>query len=49
MGKLAGVLSIIAGALLGLYVGGWCMFVQPILQCCYAEIKIEPYDDSFFE
>lgn len=34
MKKLLGVLFIIAGITGGLYVGGWLMFVQPIIDAC---------------
>jgi len=36
MKKLLGVLLIIAGIGGGLYVGGWLMFVQPIISACNA-------------
>lgn len=36
MKKLFGVLFIIAGILGGLYVGGWLLFVQPIIDACKA-------------
>ena len=31
-----GFLTIIASILCGLYVGGWCMFIQPIIEACRA-------------
>lgn len=34
MKKLLGVLFIITGILGGLYVGGWLMFIQPIIDAC---------------
>lgn len=33
---IIGVILIIAGALGGLYVGGWRMFIQPIIEVCKA-------------
>ena len=36
MKKIIGKLLIIAGALGGLYIGGWCMFIQPIIDVCKA-------------
>lgn len=27
---------VIIGIILGLYVGGWIMFIKPIMSCCYA-------------
>lgn len=36
MNKLLGVLFIIAGIGGGLYVGGWLMFVTPIINACKA-------------
>ena len=34
MKKVLGVLFIIAGIVGGLYVGGWIMFIQPIISAC---------------
>ena len=34
--KIIGALLIIAGVVGGLYVGGWLMFVQPIMETCRA-------------
>ena len=34
MKKFIGVLLIIAGICGGLYVGGWMMFIQPIIAAC---------------
>ena len=34
MKKVLGVLFIIAGICGGLYVGGWLMFIQPIISAC---------------
>lgn len=31
-----GVLTIVLGIILALYVGGWLMFIQPILACAIA-------------
>jgi len=36
MRKLLGMLFVIAGIGGGLYVGGWLMFVQPIIDACKA-------------
>ena len=36
MRNLIGVLIVIVGILLGLYIGGWIMFVKPIIDICYA-------------
>ena len=36
MNKLIGNLLIILGILGGLYVGGWLMFIKPILYACRA-------------
>lgn len=36
MKKVIGVLLIVSGILLGLYVGGWLMFIQPIISACMA-------------
>ncbi len=36
---MRGIIAIIIwviGAILGLYVGGWLMFVKPIIACCAA-------------
>jgi len=34
--KLIGILFIALGILGGLYVGGWMMFIQPIISACKA-------------
>lgn len=34
MKKVLGVLFIITGIVGGLYVGGWLMFIQPIISAC---------------
>ena len=34
MKKIIGIILIILGAVAGLYVGGWLMFVQPIMDAC---------------
>lgn len=31
-----GVILFIVGIVTGFYVGGWLMFVKPIMDCCYA-------------
>lgn len=36
MKNIIGNLIIIAGILCGLYVGGWLMFIQPIIEVCKA-------------
>ena len=36
MKEIIGIILIIAGALGGLYVGGWVMFIQPIMEACAA-------------
>lgn len=36
MKKLFGVLLIIVGIVGGLYVGGWIMFIKPIIDVCQA-------------
>ena len=36
MRYVIGWLFILAGAVLGLYVGGWCMFIKPIIDACIA-------------
>ena len=36
MKNIIGVLIMIAGILCGLYVGGWLMFIQPIIEACKA-------------
>lgn len=36
MRKLFGVLLIIAGVVGGLYIGGWLMFISPIIEVCKA-------------
>lgn len=36
MKKFLGNLIMILGFLSGLYVGGWLMFIQPIIECCQA-------------
>ena len=36
MKKIIGVLLIIAGIVGGLYVGGWLMFIKPIIEACKA-------------
>lgn len=36
MKKVLGILLILVGILGGLYVGGWLMFIQPIVDCCKA-------------
>ena len=36
MKKLLGFLFTVGGVLLGLYVGGWLLFVKPIIDVCYA-------------
>lgn len=36
MRRFIGILLMILGILGGLYVGGWCMFIQPILDACSA-------------
>ena len=36
MKKIIGVLLIIAGVVGGLYVGGWMLFIQPIIEACQA-------------
>lgn len=36
MRNLIGVLIVLVGILLGLYIGGWIMFVKPIIDICYA-------------
>lgn len=36
MRKLIGILLITVGILGGLYVGGWLMFIYPILEACSA-------------
>mgnify|MGYP000934989999 CR=1 FL=1 len=36
MKKFIGILVIILGITLGLYIGGWLLFVQPIIQACIA-------------
>lgn len=36
MKTILGILLIIAGILGGLYVGGWLMFIQSIMQACNA-------------
>lgn len=36
MRKILGVIIAIAGIGLGLYVGGWLMFIKPIIACCMA-------------
>ena len=36
MKKLIGFLFFIGGILLGLYVGGWLLFVKPIIDVCIA-------------
>lgn len=33
---IIGVVSLIAGTIGSLYVGGWCMFIQPIIEACKA-------------
>lgn len=33
---IIGVVSLIAGIFGSLYVGGWCMFIQPIIEACKA-------------
>lgn len=34
MRKILGVIIAIVGIGLGLYVGGWLMFIKPIIACC---------------
>lgn len=36
MRKILGVIIAITGIGLGLYVGGWLMFIKPIIACCMA-------------
>lgn len=36
MKKIIGFLLIIAGIVGGLYVGGWLMFIKPIIEACKA-------------
>lgn len=36
MKKIIGVLLMIAGVVGGLYVGGWMLFIQPIIEACQA-------------
>lgn len=36
MRKILGVIIAIVGIGLGLYVGGWLMFIKPIIACCMA-------------
>ena len=36
MKKIVGILLMIAGVVGGLYVGGWMMFIQPIIEACQA-------------
>lgn len=36
MKKIFGVLLMIAGVVGGLYVGGWMLFIQPIIEACQA-------------
>ena len=36
MKKIIGALIIVIGIVIGLYIGGWIMFVQPIIQACMA-------------
>ena len=36
MKNLVAVLVAVAGVLLGLYTGGWVLFIQPIIQACKA-------------
>lgn len=36
MKDIIGILIMIAGILGGLYVGGWLMFLQPIIEACRA-------------
>ena len=36
MKKIIGALIIIIGIVMGMYIGGWVMFVQPIIQACVA-------------
>lgn len=36
MKQIVGILIIIIGAVVGLYVGGWLMFVKPIIAACLA-------------
>lgn len=36
MKKIIGVLLMIAGIVGGLYVGGWMLFIQPIIEACQA-------------
>jgi hypothetical protein len=38
MKKLLGLLFIIIGICGGLYVGGWLMFIQPIIDACKSSI-----------
>lgn len=34
--NIIGILSLIIGVFGGIYVGGWCMFIQPIIETCRA-------------
>ena len=36
MKKIIGILLMIAGVVGGLYVGGWMLFIQPIIEACQA-------------
>ena len=36
MKKIIGVLLMIVGVVGGLYVGGWMLFIQPIIEACQA-------------
>lgn len=36
MKKILGILIMIMSVIGGLYVGGWCMFIQPIMTACKA-------------
>ncbi len=36
MRKIIAVLIVIAGIIGGLYVGGWMLFIQPIIEACRA-------------
>lgn len=36
MRSVVGILFVILGAILGLYIGGWVMFINPILACATA-------------
>lgn len=36
MREALGMVVFVAGIILALYVGAWCLFIQPIIGCCVA-------------